>query len=73
MKKLISLDGVHRDEVEELTERLENECWKQEDLTNDELNAMINLIDYVIAHRVNDKACGIGYLGLINLKNKIQK
>ena len=73
MKKLISLNGVHRDEVEGLNKRLEDECWGHDDLTNDETNAIISLINYVIDHRVNERACSIGYLGLLELKNKIQK
>jgi hypothetical protein len=71
MKKLIDLNGVHRDEVDELNERLEEECWKHTELTNDESNALISLINYVIDHRVNERACSISYTDLINLKNKL--
>ena len=71
MKKLITLDGAHRDEINDLNEKLEAECWKHDVLTNDESNAIISMINYVIDHRVNEKACSISYTDLINLKNKM--
>lgn len=40
-------------------------------LTNDELNGLKSLIDYVISKRVNDDASSLSYMELLNLKNKL--
>ena len=70
-KIIIDTTNVHKDEVKGLTNQLENECWKHDTLTKDELIGLRQLINYVIEKRVNDKATDLSYTELLNLKNKL--
>jgi hypothetical protein len=70
-KIIIDTTNVHRDEVEALTNQLDAECWKFDTLTKDEIKGVSQLIDYVISHRVNNRASELSYLELLNLRNKL--
>lgn len=71
-KIIIDTTNVHRDEVENLVNILEYDYWECEKLTKDEIVGLIQLINYVIEKRVNDKATDLSYTELLNLKNKLK-
>lgn len=72
-KLIINLENVHRDEQAILKEHLADNHWQVEELTKDEQNGLISLINYATAKRIGDNASGLSYLELITLKNKLQK
>lgn len=69
-KILINIENVHRDEIDKLRERLDDDCWQNDILSKDEVNQLIYLINYATANRMN---LDLSYLELINLKNKLQR
>jgi hypothetical protein len=69
MKLLLNLTNVHRDEQEIVKEYLEADSWQTDNISIDEQNALISMINYIIDKRVN--ACNLSYLELINLKIKL--
>ena len=73
MKLLVNLTNVHRDEQAILKDHLEDNSWQVEELTQDDLNALISLVNYSINNRTNEVASGLSYLELLNLKNKLNK
>ena len=72
-KIIICTDNVHRDEVAELKQSLENGCWANDELTTDEIKGLTSIINYVINIRIVNNASDLSYLELLNLKNKIQR
>ena len=72
-KLIVNLTNVHRDEQAILTDHLEDNHWQVEQLTQDDQNALISLINYAINKRIGERASGLSYLELINLKNKLSK
>lgn len=72
-KIIVNLNNVHRDEQAILRDHLEDNCWQVEELTQDEQNGLISILNYVIDARVNDNASKLSYLELLNLKNKLSK
>jgi hypothetical protein len=72
-KLIVNLNNVHRDEQAILTDHLEDNCWQVEQLTQDEQNGLISIINYVIDKRVGNNASSLSYLELLNLKNKLSK
>jgi hypothetical protein len=72
-KLIVNLTNVHRDEQAILTDHLEDNHWQVEQLTQDDHNALISLINYAINKRIGERASGLSYLELINLKNKLSK
>jgi hypothetical protein len=73
MKLLVNLTNVHRDEQSILKDHLEDNSWQVEELTQDDLNALISLVNHSINNRTNEVASGLSYLELLNLKNKLNK
>jgi len=73
MKLLVNLTNVHRDEQAILRDHLEDNSWQVEELTQDDLNALISLVNHSINNRTNEVASGLSYLELLNLKNKLSK
>jgi hypothetical protein len=73
MKLLVNLTNVHRDEQAILKDHLEDNSWQVEELTQDDLNALISLVNHSINNRTNEVASGLSYLELLNLKNKLNK
>lgn len=69
-KILINIENVHLDEIDELRERLDDDCWQNDILSKDEVNQLIWLINNATANRMN---LDLSYLELINLKNKLQR
>lgn len=69
-KILINIENVHRDEIDELRERLDDDCWQNDILSKDEVNQLIWLINNATGNRMN---LDLSYLELINLKNKLQR
>lgn len=69
-KLLINIENVHRDEIDELRERLDDDCWQNDILSKDEVNQLIWLINNATENRMN---LDLSYLELINLKNKLQR
>lgn len=69
-KLLVNIENVHRDEINELREHLENDCWENDVLSKNEVNQLIWLINNATANRMN---LDLSYLDLINLKNKLQR
>ena len=69
-KILINIENVHRDEIDKLRERLDDDCWQNDILSKDEVNQLIYLINYATANRMN---LDLSYLELTNLKNKLQR
>lgn len=72
-KIIICTNNVHRDEVDELKQSLENGCWANDELTTDEIKGLTSIINYVINIRIVNNASDLSYLELLNLKNKIQR
>jgi hypothetical protein len=72
-KLIVNLTNVHRDEQAILKDHLEDNSWQVEQLTKDEENALISLINHAINKRIGEQASGLSYLELINLKNKLSK
>ena len=72
-KLIVNLTNVHRDEQAILTDHLADNHWQVEQLTQDDQNALISLINYAINKRIGERASGLSYLELINLKNKLSK
>ena len=66
-KLLINLENVHIDEITELRENLENDCWQNDTLSKNEVNQLIWLINNATENRMN---LDLSYLELINLKNE---
>jgi hypothetical protein len=73
MKLLVNLTNVHRDEQAILKDHLEDNSWQVEELTQDDINALISLVNHSINNRTNEVASGLSYLELLNLKNKLNK
>jgi hypothetical protein len=73
MKLLVNLTNVHRDEQAILKDHLEDNSWQVEELTQDDLNALISLVNHSINNRTNEVASGLSYTELLNLKNKLNK
>ena len=73
MKLLVNLTNVHRDEQAILKDHLEDNSWQVEELTQDDLHALISLVNHSINNRTNEVASGLSYLELLNLKNKLNK
>lgn len=73
MKLLVNLTNVHRDEQAILKDHLENNSWQVEQLTQDDINALISLVNHSINNRTNEVASGLSYTELLNLKNKLNK
>jgi hypothetical protein len=73
MKLLVNLTNVHRDEQAILKDHLEDNSWQVEELTQDDLNALISLVNHSINNRTNEVASGLSYMELLNLKNKLNK
>jgi hypothetical protein len=69
-KLLVNFENVHRDEIDELRERLDDDCWQNDILSKDEVNQLIWLINNATGNRMN---LDLSYLELINLKNKLQR
>lgn len=69
-KILINTENVHRDEIDKLRERLDDDCWQNDILSKDEVNQLIWLINNATGNRMN---LDLSYLELINLKNKLQR
>jgi hypothetical protein len=72
-KLIVNLNNVHRDEQAILKDHLDDNCWQVEELTQDEQNGLISILQYVIDARVGDNASKLSYLELLNLKNKLSK
>ena len=72
-KLIINLENVHREEQAILKDHLADNNWQVEQLTKDEQNALISLINHATAKRIGEQASGLSYLELINLKNKLSK
>lgn len=70
---LVNTNNVHRDEVKNLKERLENDSWQTESLTNDEIKGLLSITSFITNQRVGDKASELSYTDLINLRNKLYK
>jgi hypothetical protein len=73
MKLLVNLTNVHRDEQAILKDHLEDNSWQVEQLTQDDINALISLVNHSINNRTNEVASGLSYTELLNLKNKLNK
>lgn len=69
-KILINIENVHRDEIDKLRERLDDDCWQNDILSKDEVNQLIWLINNAMENRMK---LDLSYLELINLKNKLQR
>lgn len=69
-KLLVNFENVHRDEIDELRERLDDDCWQNDILSKDEVNQLIWLINNATGNRMK---LDLSYLELINLKNKLQR
>ena len=69
---LVNADNCHEDEITELKSHLDNESWRNNFITENERQGMLQIINYVISERVNDKATDLCYIGLLGLKNKLQ-
>lgn len=69
-KILINTENVHRDEIDKLRERLDDDCWQNDILSKDEVNQLIWLINNATGNKMN---LDLSYLELINLKNKLQR
>jgi hypothetical protein len=72
-KIIVNTQHIHVDEVDALKEELEADCWGFQELTTDEINGLISLINYVIGKRKSDKASDLSYTELLELKNKLQR
>ena len=82
-KIVINPHDCSREEFAELKEYLEENSWDTKEVDQneeqvviikpDEATAILSLINYVIGKRINDKACDLGYTGLLELKNKLYK
>ena len=73
MKLLVNLTNVHRDEQAILKDHLEDNSWQVEELTQNDINALISLVNHSINNRSNEVASGLSYMELLNLKNKLNK
>jgi len=73
MKLLVNLTNVHRDEQAILKDHLEDNSWQVEELTQDDINALISLVNHSINNRTNEVASGLSYMELLKLKNKLNK
>jgi hypothetical protein len=49
-KLIINLENVHREEQAILKDHLEDNSWQVEELTKDEQNALISLINLSLIH-----------------------
>lgn len=73
MITLVFTENTHRDEQAELKKYLDDNCWKSKTITNDEINGILSIINYVINKRVNNNASDLSYTELLNLKNKLRR
>jgi len=71
MAILVSTTNVHKDEVRDLKEYLDKKCWKVSEISAEEIQGILDIINYIILKRKNDDASNLSYMELINLKNKL--
>lgn len=69
---IVSTRNVHKDEQRELKQYLEDNFWSYKILTQDELNSLISLVNYLISKRIDDEPNNLSYLDLLNLKDKLK-
>jgi len=72
-KILVNTLYINKEEIADLKEHLEADCWLHQELTSSEVKGLISIINYVVNNRATDEASDLSYTELLELKNKLQK
>lgn len=73
MKLLVNLTNVHRDEQAILKDHLEDNSWQVEELSQDDINTLISLINDVLNKGISKDATPVYHLSLLALRSKLNK
>ena len=69
---IIHTDNTSENDKKQIQIFIDKYFLRNSILKESERNCLLQLINYVIAERINDDVTELGYMGLLELKNKLQ-